>query len=318
MKKLYSLIVILVVAFCCLVPAYAWPISISPSSLASMGLNYLMNGQSIAVLVCDPFDAYINGNECSEVSYQGLVNLRDQLVMQGADVRLMKGYNSDYYYVAFYQNGTFKGCIGDAAPGRQYVYRALGASTPSNKVNRIGTTQYYWIDSTSPEKCTYHYVEQSTFDGIMSTCRSAIGSGGAVVRESVLLSGTPCYILKMYKNGTWVGIVCDSNGPIYCSTVNGGTIVVDTGTGESGDGATFDATEVINAINSVFRAISSVDDSVSYVSTYLSRLNNNFINFANDFKLNYEMQGNDLSNIYSILLAMYQSFYDRFSDLDLT
>lgn len=140
----------------------------------------------------------------------------------------------------------------------------------------------------------------------------------SIVKESVLLSGTPAYILKYLYNGKWVGIVCDQYGPIYCTTIGGNPDPGDTGTGESGSGATFDDTDIINAIDSVFRAISSVDDSVSYVSTYLSRLNNNFLNFYNDFKVKFEMQGNDLSNIYSVLLAMYQSFYDRFSDLDLS
>ena len=322
MKKLVLLICSIVLVFSCVVTAHAWPMCLTPEALGQMGYSKLFLGKSIAVLVCDPFDAYINGNECREVSYDSLVSLRDDLVMSSFDVRLKKGFQSDYYYLAFYDrvSGQFKGCIGDGGAGSQCVYRALDPTVSSNHtIKEIAGTGIYWIDSTAVSSLEYHYVDSTTFDNISRTLHMNVRSQYiAIVKESVLLDGTPCYILKYLYNGKWVGIVCDKYGPIYCTAVNGGSIPGDSSTGGSGSGASFDATDVINAINSVFDAVCSLDDSVSYVSTYLTRLNNNFLNFANDFKLAFEMQGNDLSNIYSVLLAMYQSFYERFSDLDLT
>lgn len=234
---------------------------------------------------------------------------------------LMKGFQSDYYYLAFYnRSGLFKGCIGDSLPGSQCVYRAKDPTVSTNHtIQEIAGTGIYWIDSTAVSSLEYHYVDSTRFDNISRTLHLNVRSQYiAIVKESVLLDGTPCYILKYLYNGKWVGIVCDKDGPIYCTATGSSSIPGDSSTGGSGSGASFDATDVINAINSVFDAVSSVDDSISYVSTYLTRLNNNFLNFANDFKVAFEMQGNDLSNIYSLLLAMYQSFYDRFSDLDLT
>ena len=321
MKKLLLLICALLVAFSCITTAYAWPIYVTDETFASAVSGLVFNGKSIAVLVCDPFDAYINGNECREVSYDSLSDLRDTLVMRSLDVRLMKGYKSDYYYLAFYaRGGTFKGCIGDSLPGSQCVYRALSPTASTNHtIKEIAGTGVYWINSTDLSSLTTHYVDSTAFDNISRKLHYNLRDPYiAIVKESVLLDGTPCYILKYLLNGKWVGVVCDQYGPIYCTTIGGGTVPGDGGTGESGTGATFDDTDIINAIDSVFRAVSSVDDSISYVSTYLSRLNNNFLNFYNDFKVKFEMQGNDLSNIYSLLLAMYQSFYDRFSDLDLT
>lgn len=321
MKKLLLLICALLVAFSCITTAYAWPIYVTDETFASAVSGLVFNGKSIAVLVCDPFDAYINGNECREVSYDSLSDLRDTLVMRSLDVRLMKGYKSDYYYLAFYaRGGTFKGCIGDSLPGSQCVYRALDPTASTNHaIKEIAGTGIYWINSTDLSSLNTHYVDSTAFDNISRKLHYNLRDPYiAIVKESVLLDGTPCYILKYLLNGKWVGVVCDQYGPIYCTTIGGGTVPGDDGTGESGTGATFDDTDIINAIDSVFRAISSVDDSISYVSTYLSRLNNNFLNFYNDFKVKFEMQGNDLSNIYSVLLAMYQSFYDRFSDLDLT
>lgn len=322
MKKLVLLICSLVVVFSCITTAYAWPIYLGPDALAQLGLNLKFNGTSIAVLTCDPFDAYINGNECRTVSYDSLSDLRDQLVMQSFDVRLMKGYKSDYYYLAYYDRfgGGFKGCIGDAGAFSQCVFRALSPTASTNHtIKEIAGTGIYWINSTDLSSLNTHYVDSTAFDNFSRKLHYNLRDPYiAIVKESVLLDGTPCYILKYLLNGKWVGVVCDQYGPIYCTTIGGGTVPGDTGTGESGTGATFDDTDIINAIDSVFRAISSVDDSISYVSTYLSRLNNNFLNFYNDFKVKFEMQGNDLSNIYSVLLAMYQSFYDRFSDLDLT
>ena len=242
--------------------------------------------------------------------------------MQSFDVRLQKGFNSDYYYLAFYDrfNGAFKGCIGDSGLASCNVFRALDPTvSTAHTIKEIAGTGIYWIDSTAVSSLEYHYVDSTRFDNISRTLHMNVRSQYiSIVRESVLLSGTPAYILKYLYNGKWVGIVCDQYGPIYCTTIGGGTVPGDSSTGGSGAGATFDDTDIVNAIDSVFRAISSVDDSISYVSTYLSRLNNNFLNFYNDFKVKFEMQGNDLSNIYSVLLAMYQSFYDRFSDLDLT
>lgn len=321
MKKLLLLICALLVAFSCITTAYAWPIYVTDETFASAVSGLVFNGKSIAVLVCDPFDAYINGNECREVSYDSLSDLRDTLVMRSLDVRLMKGYKSDYYYLAFYaRGGTFKGCIGDSLPGSQCVYRALSPTASTNHtIKEIAGTGVYWINSTDLSSLNTHYVDSTAFDNISRKLHYNLRDPYiAIVKESVLLDGTPCYILKYLLNGKWVGVVCDQYGPIYCTTIGGGTVPGDGGTGESGTGATFDDTDIINAIDSVFRAVSSVDDSISYVSTYLSRLNNNFLNFYNDFKVKFEMQGNDLSNIYSLLLAMYQSFYDRFSDLDLT
>lgn len=321
MKKLLLLICALLVAFSCITTAYAWPIYVTDETFASAVSGLVFNGKSIAVLVCDPFDAYINGNECREVSYDSLSDLRDTLVMRSLDVRLMKGYKSDYYYLAFYaRGGAFKGCIGDSLPGSQCVYRALDPTvSSSHTIKEIAGTGIYWINSTDLSSLNTHYVDSTAFDNISRKLHYNLRDPYiAIVKESVLLDGTPCYILKYLLNGKWVGVVCDQYGPIYCTTIGGGTVPGDGGTGESGTGATFDDTDIINAIDSVFRAVSSVDDSISYVSTYLSRLNNNFLNFYNDFKVKFEMQGNDLSNIYSLLLAMYQSFYDRFSDLDLT
>lgn len=321
MKKILLLICSLVVVFSCVVTAHAWPIYVTDETFASAVSGLVFNGKSIAVLVCDPFDAYINGNECREVSYDALSDLRDTLVMRSIDVRLMKGYKSDYYYLAFYaRGGTFKGCIGDSLPGSQCVYRALSPTASTNHtIKEIAGTGVYWINSTDLSSLNTHYVDSTAFDNISRKLHYNLRDPYiAIVKESVLLDGTPCYILKYLLNGKWVGVVCDQYGPIYCTTIGGGTVPGDGGTGESGTGATFDDTDIINAIDSVFRAVSSVDDSISYVSTYLSRLNNNFLNFYNDFKVKFEMQGNDLSNIYSLLLAMYQSFYDRFSDLDLT
>lgn len=321
MKKILLLICSLVVVFSCVVTAHAWPIYVTDETFASAVSGLVFNGKSIAVLVCDPFDAYINGNECREVSYDALSDLRDTLVMRSIDVRLTKGYKSDYYYLAFYaRGGTFKGCIGDSLPGSQCVYRALSPTASTNHtIKEIAGTGVYWINSTDLSSLNTHYVDSTAFDNISRKLHYNLRDPYiAIVKESVLLDGTPCYILKYLLNGKWVGVVCDQYGPIYCTTIGGGTVPGDGGTGESGTGATFDDTDIINAIDSVFRAVSSVDDSISYVSTYLSRLNNNFLNFYNDFKVKFEMQGNDLSNIYSLLLAMYQSFYDRFSDLDLT
>lgn len=322
MKKLVLLICTLGVMLSCITITYAWPAYLSPEALAQMGVSIKFNGASIAVLICDPFDAYINGNECREVSYDALSDLRDKLVMQSFDVRLMKGYKSDYYYLAYYDRVSheFKGCLGDFGLGSQCVFRALDPTvSSSHTIKEIAGTGIYWIDSTAVSSLEYHYVDSTRFDNISRTLHMNVRSQYiSIVKESVLLSGTPAYILKYLYNGKWVGIVCDQYGPIYCTTIGGNPDPGDTGTGESGSGATFDDTDIINAIDSVFRAISSVDDSVSYVSTYLSRLNNNFLNFYNDFKVKFEMQGNDLSNIYSVLLAMYQSFYDRFSDLDLS
>lgn len=321
MKKILLLICSLVVVFSCVVTAHAWPIYVTDETFASAVSGLVFNGKSIAVLVCDPFDAYINGNECREVSYDALSDLRDTLVMRSIDVRLTKGYKSDYYYLAFYaRGGTFKGCIGDSLPGSQCVYRALSPTASTNHtIKEIAGTGVYWINSTDLSSLNTHYVDSTAFDNISRKLHYNLRDPYiAIVKESVLLDGTPCYILKYLLNGKWVGVVCDQYGPIYCTTIGGGTVPGDGGTGESGTGAIFDDTDIINAIDSVFRAVSSVDDSISYVSTYLSRLNNNFLNFYNDFKVKFEMQGNDLSNIYSLLLAMYQSFYDRFSDLDLT
>lgn len=321
MKKILLLICSLVVVFSCVVTAHAWPIYVTDETFASAVSGLVFNGKSIAVLVCDPFDAYINGNECREVSYDALSDLRDTLVMRSIDVRLTKGYKSDYYYLAFYaRGGTFKGCIGDSLPGSQCVYRALSPTASTNHtIKEIAGTGVYWINSTDLSSLNTHYVDSTAFENISRKLHYNLRDPYiAIVKESVLLDGTPCYILKYLLNGKWVGVVCDQYGPIYCTTIGGGTVPGDDGTGESGTGATFDDTDIIDAIDSVFRAISSVDDSISYVSTYLSRLNNNFLNFYNDFKVKFEMQGNDLSNIYSLLLAMYQSFYDRFSDLDLT
>lgn len=321
MKKILLLICSLVVVFSCVVTAHAWPIYVTDETFVSAVSGLVFNGKSIAVLVCDPFDAYINGNECREVSYDALSDLRDTLVMRSIDVRLTKGYKSDYYYLAFYaRGGTFKGCIGDSLPGSQCVYRALSPTASTNHtIKEIAGTGVYWINSTDLSSLNTHYVDSTAFDNISRKLHYNLRDPYiAIVKESVLLDGTPCYILKYLLNGKWVGVVCDQYGPIYCTTIGGGTVPGDGGTGESGTGATFDDTDIINAIDSVFRAVSSVDDSISYVSTYLSRLNNNFLNFYNDFKVKFEMQGNDLSNIYSLLLAMYQSFYDRFSDLDLT
>lgn len=226
------------------------------------------------------------------------------------------------YYLAFYDRfgGGFKGCIGDAGAFSQCVYRALDPTVSTNHtIKEIVRTGVYWINSTDLSSLNTHYVDSTAFDNISRKLHYNLRDPYiAIVKESVLLDGTPCYILKYLLNGKWVGVVCDQYGPIYCTTIAGGTVPGDDGTGESGTGATFDDTDIINAIDSVFRAVSSVDDSISYVSTYLSRLNNNFLNFYNDFKVKFEMQGKDLSNIYSLLLTMYQSFYDRFSDLDLT
>lgn len=322
MKKFVLLICSLVVIFSCVTTAYAWPVSLSPEALAQLGLNVKFNGESIAVLVCDPFDAYLNGNECREVSYNALSDLRDRLVKQSFDVRLKKGFKSDYYYLAFYDrfDGSFKGCIGDAGLASCNVFRALDPSaSTAHTIKEIAGTGIYWIDSTDLSSLNAHYVDSTSFDNITRKLHYNVRDQYiAIVKESVLLNGTPCYILKYLLNGKWIGIVCDQYGPIYCTTVGGAPVSGDTSTGGSGSGATFDDTDIVNAIDSVFRAISSVDDSISHVSTYLSRLNNNFLNFYNDFKVQFEMQGNDLSNIYSVLLAMYQSFYDRFSDLDLT
>lgn len=322
MKKFVLLICSLVVIFSCVTTAYAWPVSLGPEALAQLGLNEKFNGESIAVLVCDPFDAYLNGNECREVSYSALSDLRDRLVMQSFDVRLQKGFKSDYYYLAFYDrfNGAFKGCIGDAGLASCNVFRALDPSvSTAHTIKEIAGTGIYWIDSTDFSALNSHYVDADAFAKISRTLSYNVRSQYiAFTKEAVLLNGTPCYIIKYLYNGKWIGIVCDQYGPIYCTTVGGAPVPGDTSTGGSGSGATFDDTDIVNAIDSVFRAISSVDDSISHVSTYLSRLNNNFLNFYNDFKVKFEMQGNDLSNIYSVLLAMYQSFYDRFSDLDLT
>lgn len=322
MKKLVLLICTLGVMLSCITITYAWPAYLSPEALAQMGVSIKFNGASIAVLICDPFDAYINGNECREVSYDALSDLRDKLVMQSFDVRLMKGYKSDYYYLAYYDRVSheFKGCLGDFGLGSQCVFRALDPTvSSSHTIKEIVRTGVYWINSTDLSSLNTHYVDSTAFDNISRKLHYNLRDPYiAIVKESVLLDGTPCYILKYLLNGKWVGVVCDQYGPIYCTTIGGGTVPGDGGTGESGTGATFDDTDIINAIDSVFRAVSSVDDSISYVSTYLSRLNNNFLNFYNDFKVKFEMQGNDLSNIYSLLLAMYQSFYDRFSDLDLT
>lgn len=321
MKKLVFLICSFVLVFSCVTVSHAWPMCLTPEALGQMGYSHLFLGKSIAVLVCDPFDAYINGNECHEVSYDSLVSLRDDLVMSSFDVRLMKGFQSDYYYLAFYDrtSGLFKGCIGDGGLGSQCVYRAKDPTLSNHTIQEIAGTGIYWIDSTAVSSLEYHYVDSTKFDNISRTIHMNVRSQYiAIVKESVLLDGTPCYILKYLYNGKWVGIVCDKDGPIYCTATGSSSIPPDSSTGGSGSGASFDATDVINAINSVFDAVSSVDDSISFVSTYLTRLNNNFLNFANDFKIAFEMQGNDLSNIYSLLLAMYQSFYDRFSDLDLT
>ncbi len=116
MKKVLSLIFGLVVIFSCIITVHAWPVYLGPEALAQLGLNEKFYGESIAVLVCDPFVAYLNGNECREVSYNGLSDLRDRLVKQSFDVRLMKGFQSDYYYLAYYDrfSGKFEGCIGDA------------------------------------------------------------------------------------------------------------------------------------------------------------------------------------------------------------
>lgn len=322
MKKFVLLICSLVVVFSCVVTAHAWPVLVSVDSLVQMGWEVMTEGDNIAVLLCDPFDAYINGNECREVSYDALSNLRDRLVLKGFDVRLQKGFKSDFYYLAYYQRsvGKFQGCIGSAGAQNYNVYRALSPTASTNHtIKEIAGTGIYWINSTDLSSLNTHYVDSTAFDNFSRKLHYNLRDPYiAIVKESVLLDGTPCYILKYLLNGKWVGVVCDQYGPIYCTTIGGGTVPGDTGTGESGTGATFDDTDIINAIDSVFRAISSVDDSISYVSTYLSRLNNNFLNFYNDFKVKFEMQGNDLSNIYSVLLAMYQSFYDRFSDLDLT
>ena len=322
MKKLVLLVCSLVVIFSCITVAHAWPVCLDPNALGYLGINEKFYGEPIAVLYCDPFDAYLNGNECREVSYDGLSDLRDRLVLQSADVRLMKGFNSDYYYLAYYDraSGAFRGCVGNFVVGTCTVFRALDPTASSkHTIKEIAGTGIYWIDSTAVSSLEYHYVDSTRFDNISRTLHMNVRSQYiSIVRESVLLGGTPAYILKYLYNGKWVGIVCDQYGPIYCTTIGGGTVPGDTSTGGSGSGATFDDTDIVNAIDSVFRVISSVDDSISYVSTYLSRLNNNFLNFYNDFKVKFEMQGNDLSNIYSVLLAMYQSFYDRFSDLDLT
>lgn len=169
MKKFVLLICSLVVIFSCVTTAYAWPVSLTPEALAQLGLNLKFNGESIAVLVCDPFDAYLNGNECREVSYSALSDLRDRLVKQSFDVRLQKGFKSDYYYLAFYDrfDGTFKGCIGDAGLASCNVYRALDPSaSTAHTIKEIAGTGIYWIDSTDLSSLNAHYVDSTSFDNI--------------------------------------------------------------------------------------------------------------------------------------------------------
>lgn len=206
-------------------------------------------------------------------------------------------------------------CNGDLDSGGSVI----SDGTSSHKITPIAGTGYYWIDTTYLGTLDRHYVDADTFSRIKLACSAAYRSNAiAIVQEGFQLDGTPSYVLKYLKNGEWVGVVCDEWGPVYCTTINGVGFHGDDGSGDSGNGAFFDDTEVINAINSVYRAISSVDDTLSYISTYTSRLNNNFVNFANELLTSLHMQSNDISNIYSVLLAMYQSFYDRFSDLDLS
>ena len=177
MKKLVLLICSIVLVFSCVVTAHAWPMCLTPEALGQMGYSKLFLGKSIAVLVCDPFDAYINGNECREVSYDSLVSLRDDLVMSSFDVRLKKGFQSDYYYLAFYDrvSGQFKGCIGDGGAGSQCVYRALDPTVSSNPtIKEIAGTGIYWIDSTAVSSLEYHYVDSTTFDNI---CRESSFTG---------------------------------------------------------------------------------------------------------------------------------------------
>ena len=133
MKKLVLLICSLAVIFSCIVTSYAWPVYLGPEALVQLGWNLKNYKESIAVLVCDPFDAYLNGNECRELSYDGLSDLRDRLVKTSFDVRMMKGFQSDYYYLAFYDraSGAFKGCIGDAGALSCNVFRALDPTVSS-------------------------------------------------------------------------------------------------------------------------------------------------------------------------------------------
>ena len=151
MKKVLSLIFGLVVIFSCVITVHAWPVYLGPEALAQLGLNEKFYGESIAVLVCDPFVAYLNGNECREVSYDGLSDLRDRLVKQSFDVRLMKGFQSDYYYLAYYDrfSGKFEGCIGDAGALSCNVFRAKDPTLSNHTIKEIAGTGIYWIDSTS-------------------------------------------------------------------------------------------------------------------------------------------------------------------------
>lgn len=326
MKKLICIIVSISLFFALIIPSYAdYRYPVVPTDLLTQAVINTLGRHDHVILNVDCRSGSLDTSAISWISYDTLSGISVDLTSLGQVV-----YNSanDAYFISVPYTDTLGtrhyGTLGSASGGYVYGTHANrsgggGGSTSTHKISTIGTTGYYWIDTTALASCEYHYVDNSTFENIRSTCLSWYRDGSyAIVRESSLLNGTPCYVLKVLKNGTWVGTVCDQYGPIYCSAVNSGPIVVDDGTGGTGSGSTFDDTDVVNAIDSVYRAINSVDDTLSYVSTYLSRLNNNFINFANDFKLNYEMQSNDLSNIYTVLVSMYQSFYERFEDLDLT